>query len=120
MRENGLLVGIGVDLVPLRTMEAARFKDRVAEYFLTELECRGVPSGSHQVQHLASRFAVKEAVIKAFPEKLSPLDFSIIKDGPRPTVVFSNPQHAEHYSVEVSITHTDEMAGAIAAVLRHA
>jgi holo-[acyl-carrier-protein] synthase len=119
MAENGLVVGVGIDLVPIGTMEAARFKDRVAEYFLTDAERAFVPTDSHKVQHLASRFAVKEAVIKAFPEKLSPFDFSVVKDGVRPKIQFVDPIRQSMYRVEVSLTHTPDTAGAIAVVTKH-
>jgi holo-[acyl-carrier protein] synthase len=108
------LVGVGLDLVPIETIAKARFKHRVAEYFLSEREQSLFPHESHLIEHLASRFAAKEATIKAFPGALSPFDFEILKRGQKPVVVFKDEELESRYSVLLSITHTKDTAGAIA------
>src|SRR3989344_6969838 len=104
------IVGVGIDVVELEDMYKARFKKRVAEYFLTKKEIHTMPRGARRTQFLASRFALKEAVIKAFPEKLSPLDFEISKKKNRPYVVFVSSRRNNKYSVFVSLTHTMHIA----------
>ena len=111
-----LITGVGIDIVELEDMRKARFKKRVAEYFLTKKEIRTMPHGARRTQFLASRFALKEAVIKAFPKKISPLDFEIIKKENRPHIVFMSPQRNKKYVVLVSLTHTVHIAAAIAIV----
>ena len=111
-----IIAGIGVDVVEVSDMKKIRFKKRFAEYFLTAREMRSIPAGRGVAQYLASRFALKEAVIKAFPGKLSPLDFYVEKNGPRPGVVFVHPARNKKYFVHVSITHTARIAAAVALV----
>src|SRR3989344_9004896 len=104
------IVGIGIDVVEVSDMKKIRFKKRAAEYFLTAREMRNVPAGKGAAQYFASRFALKEAVIKAFPGKLSPLDFYAEKNGPRPGIVFVQPARNKKYFAHVSITHTARIA----------
>ena len=116
MQTKGALIGVGVDIVDIADIQKARFKARLAEYFLSPQEIRMVPKGSKTAQHLASRFALKEAVIKAFPEKLSPFDFKIIKKGKRPSVSFFSSKRNKTYSIFVSLTHTARITAAIAVI----
>ena len=113
---QGSPVGIGLDVVEIQDVARARYKERVAEYFLTERELSDVPAGARMTEHLASRFALKEAVIKAFPEQLSPFDFYIEKEGLRPCIKFIEPTRDKAYSVCVSLTHTARIAAAVALV----
>ena len=89
MKETFRIAGIGIDIVEMTDIQNARFKKRLAEYFLTKKELLALPKGPREVPFLASRFAVKEAVIKAFPEKLKPHDFTVEKKGVRPFISFS-------------------------------
>ncbi len=111
------ILGIGIDIVELADIRNARFKERFAEYFLTGKEMKRVPKGSKKIEFLASRFAVKEAVIKAFPEKLKPHDFSIQKKGTHPHIVFSLKKNELLYTVHLSLSHTAHVAVATAIVL---
>ena len=83
---NGSVLGTGIDLVENDRMEAllqrwgAKFKDRV---FLPE-EQRYCDTKAFPCLHYAGRFAVKEAVSKAFGTGFGPsigwLDIEIVKD----------------------------------------
>jgi holo-[acyl-carrier-protein] synthase len=108
--------GLGVDIVDLAVLSRARFLPRVAEYFLTPRELEAVPVGARSVEYIGSRFALKEAVIKACPERLSPFDFSIEKMGEKPQVVFAAADRARTYGVLASLSHTPTTAAAIALV----
>lgn len=118
MRGMVSIVGVGVDLVEISTIQKARFKNRIAEYFLTNEERKDIPRGSRLPQHLASRFALKEAVIKAFPGTLSPFDFMIVKTGEKLRITFFDNEREREYSVFPSITHSEHLAGAIAVITR--
>jgi holo-[acyl-carrier protein] synthase len=111
------IAGVGVDVVEIEVVRKARLKKRLAEYFLTEEEMRHIPQRSKEAEFLASRFAAKEAVIKAFPKKLRPHDFSVLKKGVRPHIVFSSKKYALRYTVHISISHTQHIATAIAVVV---
>lgn len=110
--------GVGIDIVDIETISNARFKKRLAEYFLTKKEVAKIPKGSKEAQYLASRFAAKEAVIKAFPKKLKPHDFTVEKKGVRSHIVFSSQKYALRYTVHISISHTRYIATAIAIVVK--
>ncbi len=116
MHRMASIVGVGVDIVEVSNLQKARFKRRVAEYFLTGKELKQLPHESRIGEHLASRFALKEAVIKAFPEPLSPFDFSIEKRKKRPSIVFADKKRNETYIVLASLTHTASIAAAVAIV----
>lgn len=117
MLRTAPIVGLGIDVVEIAVIEKARFKKRIAEYFLTKSEQQKVPLDARQSQYLASRFALKEAVIKAYPERLSPFDFRIEKNGRHPSVVFVDQKRSATYSVLASLTHTTHVAAATAIVI---
>ena len=113
------IAGVGIDVVEIADVENARFKKRFAEYFLTREETRQIPKGSKEVPFLASRFAAKEAVIKAFPVKLKPSEFTITKRGVKPIAVFASKKYARDYAVQISISHTEHLATALAIVVKN-
>ena len=117
MHTGRKIIGVGIDMVEIADIKKARFKDRFAEYFLIPKEIREVPLGSKKDQYLASRFALKEAVIKAFPETLSPFDFVVSKKGRRPSITFVHAERNREYSVFVSLTHSKLIAAAVAVVV---
>ena len=95
---------VGVDIVEIDRVRNIRFLRRFAEYFLTPRELEFFAAAADPVQFIASRFAAKEAVIKAFPGFLKPHDFEIIKDGKKPVVNFVG--NKKRHSVAVSISHS--------------
>jgi holo-[acyl-carrier-protein] synthase len=118
MKKALQIFGMGIDIVEIDDIRNARFKKRLAEYFLTKEEITHMPHGSKEDEFLASRFAVKEAVIKAFPEKLRPHDFVVTKKGVRPAIVFSLKKRELQYTVHISLSHTKHTAVAVALVAR--
>lgn len=113
------IIGVGIDVVDIKDIDKARFKTRLAEFFLTAKEVAAVPTGSMRAQHLASRFAVKEAVIKAFPLPLKPHEFRVEKVGSKPCIVFTKKKYNAEYAVLISLTHTTTVAAAVAIVTTH-
>jgi phosphopantetheine--protein transferase-like protein len=110
------IAGIGTDIVEVETVANAKYKTRLAEYFLTQEELALVPKNTKAIEYLASRFAAKEAVIKAFPKKLTPHEFSILKKGVRPVVVFRTKKYTDTYTVHLSLSHTARTATASAII----
>lgn len=106
----------GMDIVELSRFKKARFFSRIAELVLSPAEQKLMSESRDGVQYLASRFAAKEAVIKAVPEPISWQDFEIIKDGLKPKVVAINPVIIP-YKFSLSLTHSQLFAAASVVVL---
>ncbi len=118
MHINDEVVGVGVDIVEFSRIKNIRFLDRFAEYFLTPAEIMACEASADRVSFLASRFAAKEATIKAFPTLLKPHDFEIIKEGKGPAVRFASVENENKYRAFVSITHSTEYAAGYATVTK--
>lgn len=116
------------------TVEVSRIEKLLAELdgeglrrFFTDEELIDAGSGPGRAQKLASRFAAKEACCKLFPKEIclgtiEPHDFSLSKDGyGKPRVVPTERARAvmnRHRvaSIEVSTTHTESSATAVATI----
>ena len=128
---SGSVLGIGIDLVENDRMQemldrwGPKFKDKV---FLKNeqqyCETKAVPS-----RHYAARFAVKEAVSKAFGTGMGPhigwLDIEVVRDPKTgaPSVKLSNKGRKlasarKAGDVLVSLSHTGNYAMAHALLLR--
>lgn len=103
---------LGIDIVDVSRLKTARFQDRLAEYILTKTELEEADSRPDFTQYLASRFAAKEAIIKASPETLSYHDIEIAKDGPRPCAKILKPNIGLNFSLSISheFSHTVAVA----------
>ncbi len=114
------IVGIGADICDIGSIRKTRFPRRVGGFFLTEREMRKMPSTLDRIrQFVASRCAAKEAVIKAFPFRLTPLDFEIRMKRTKPTVYFLNSSYRRTYRALVSISHTQRYTLGYAITLSH-
>lgn len=117
MCQNVIPVGIGVDILELGRIRRIRHLARFAEYFLTPEEIDIFKKAPDPVSFIASRFAAKEAVIKAFPGVLKPHDFTIGKEGVKPVVRFLAPAARRRYVAAVSLSHTEDYAAGFATVM---
>ena len=63
-----MIAGIGIDIVDIGRVEAllARYRDRFTNRVFTEAETAYARRSIKPAERLAGRFAVKEAVLKAF------------------------------------------------------
>ena len=63
-----MIVGIGVDIVDVARVEGllARYRDRFVRRCFTDAEAGYARKSVREAERLAGRFAVKEAVLKAF------------------------------------------------------
>lgn len=105
------ILGLGTDIVLINRFRNLRFPDRTASFFLSKEELKEMSAGSDRASFLASRFAVKEAVIKSAPDKLSPLDFLVTKLGSKPVIVTHK---SLPYTFLVSISHEVDYTTAVA------
>ncbi len=127
---GGILLGMGCDLVEIARIQ--RVLERQGERFLarvfTEEErtyCLAMP---HPPKHLAARFAAKEAISKCFTTGIgAELGWKSISiyHGTRHEPLVRLDEKGEALlqsvgatSIQVSLSHTDTMAMAVAALLR--
>jgi phosphopantetheine--protein transferase-like protein len=109
--------GTGVDIVELERFSGLRFPERFIEYVLRPEERTDLEHSRDQRQFLASRFAVKEAVMKACPHAITWQDIQIAKSGKKLIARFVG-SHERRYIAMVSMAHGLDHAVAIAHVMR--
>ena len=114
--------GIGLDLVEIERVERALARrPRLAERLFTDAERAYAASRARPGQHLAARFAAKEAVTKALRlAVLRPREIEVLPgpDGaPELTLHGATAAAAGGAVLDVSLTHSRTTAGAVA-VLR--
>ena len=118
------IVGTGVDLVEVNRFEEAlgRWGDRLLGRLFTPAELAYARERKSRVQHLAARFAAKEAVVKALgaPKGLGLewKDLEITRElSGRPGVFFRGTMARwADCQVHLSLTHTRDYALATALV----
>lgn len=112
------IIGVGVDIVELERIAGIRFLHRFAEYFLTADEMKTFEKSADPIGFIASRFAAKEATIKASPEALGLHDFEIVKNGEKPVVRFTSPAMNDRYEALVSMSHSTRYAAGYATMTK--
>lgn len=125
------LIGIGIDLVDIARVERMmeRHGDRVIARFLTARERAYVVHKHRPAMHIAARIAAKEAAYKALQSlpgarAVSWQDLEVERETEgRPYLTLNGlalelaRQHGP-LSVELSLSHSDATAGAVAVVVR--
>lgn len=114
---------VGLDLLEVERMEAALARrPGLATKLFTDGERAYAASRARPAQHLAARFCAKEAVSKALGlDVFSPRLIEVAGGGSAHVGVVLHGAAAERahvlgVRVEVSLTHTRAMAGAVAVV----
>ena len=106
-------MSVGIDLLEIERLEAAlERRPTLAERLFTERERAYAAGRARPGQHLAARFCAKEAVAKAL--RLRAWSWQDIEVLEGPELVLHGPLSG--YSVDVSLTHSAGMAGAVAIV----
>lgn len=115
--------GVGIDLIEIDRVEAALDRrPALAERLFSSGELAYSNERVRPGRHLAARFAAKEAVVKAIGERGVPVSQVEIRiDGSgAPRVELSGRASeialARGLDVSVSLTHSRDMAGAVALV----
>jgi holo-[acyl-carrier protein] synthase len=112
--------GVGIDLLEIDRLERAIARTpRLEQRIFTDAERAYAASRARPGLHLAARFCAKEAVVKALGlEVWNPHDVEVIGTGGPPSVRLTGraATRAEELgvTVQVSLTHTHGMAGAVA------
>ena len=104
-------MGVGIDLLEVDRLERALARrPGLARRLFTEGELAYAHARARPGQHLAARFCAKEAVAKAL--RLDAWSWRDIEVLEGPTLVLHGPLAGA--AVEVSLTHEQSMAGAVA------
>jgi len=120
------VVGVGVDLVDVARFERAIARTpRLIERMLTPAEWEYCRSRPRPAMHAAARFAAKEAAVKAlgcgiFGLRLRDVEVVAGSDGPVLALGDTADRAMQRRGADellVSITHTDELAGAVVVAL---
>lgn len=111
--------GIGLDLVEIERVERAlERRPRLAARLFTERERAYAASRARPGQHLAARFAAKEAVTKALAlDVLRPLEIEVVPGPagePRALLHGVAAERARGLELELSLTHSRSTAAAVA------
>ncbi len=118
------MAGLGIDLLEVDRLETALARrPRLAERLFTRREREYANSRGRPATALAARFCAKEAVAKALElEAWSWHDVEIVGGGGPPDLRLAGAAAARAHdlgaTVEVSLTHTHGMAGAVAVLSR--
>jgi holo-[acyl-carrier protein] synthase len=121
-RDAAELPAVGLDLLQIARLERAlERRPRLAHRLFSEGELAYAASRARPGQHLAARFCAKEAVAKALGlTAWSFRDVEVLSAGGPPTVALSGAaaRRAAELGVQVrvSLTHTDQQAGAVAII----
>jgi holo-[acyl-carrier protein] synthase len=112
-------MAVGIDLLEIDRMERAlERRPNLATRLFTDAEREYAADRARPAQHLAARFCAKEAVAKALSLRTwDPLDVEILSDGPPQVRLRGSAERRAGelgVTVEVSLTHSRGMAGAVA------
>ena len=109
---------VGLDLLEIERLEAALDRrPRLAGRLFTEGERAYAARRARPGQHLAARFCAKEAVAKALRlEAWSHHDIEVVGEGAQTRIALHGALAELGVEVSVSLTHSREMAGAVAVV----
>ena len=114
--------GVGIDLLDVGRLERAlERRPRLAERLFTDAEREYAAGRPRPGMHLAARFCAKEAVAKALGlTGWSFRDVEVVATGAAPELRLSGTVAARAAELggelAISLTHTDDVAGAVAIV----
>jgi len=113
------MTGVGIDLLEVERMERALARrPRLAERLFTDAEREYAAGRGRPAQHLAARFCAKEAVAKALALQVwDPLEVEVVAGAPPAVRLHGRAARRAGelgVTVEVSLTHSRGMAGAVA------
>jgi holo-[acyl-carrier protein] synthase len=112
--------GLGIDLIEIERLEAALDRHpRLAERVFTDDEIAYASARARPGRHLAGRFAAKEAVVKALrlDGGFGLRDIEVTGSPPLVGLSGRAADAAGGRRVEVSITHSRDLAAAVATVV---
>jgi holo-[acyl-carrier protein] synthase len=110
-----MIIGVGIDIIEVgRIRRAIEKNPRFCERVFTEHEIQYSQEKKSRFQHLAARFAVKEAFFKAIGRRIGWTDVETINaDSGQPRLVIHAKEDFGFTRAHVSLSHLNEHAVAI-------
>ena len=105
------IIGIGTDIVEIRKFRDKPYlgnKQFYKKIFL-DSEIKYCLKFKSSAEHFAGKFAIKESVIKAIPEKISFLDICTSHSKNKPKILLNNELNRK-YRFLVSVSHEKDYA----------
>lgn len=105
------IINVGTDIEEVERI--GRLESTVLERIFTKSELDYCLTKKNSAQHLAARFAAKEAVFKALPfDEVSLKKIEITKDKSGKPQVLLHDDRAKDIMFKISLSHTDKYATA--------
>lgn len=107
-----MIIGIGADLIEVKRIQnLAEKSPRFLERVFTSNEIQYSHSKKNRFQHLAARFAAKEAFFKALGRKISWTEVGVVNlPSGKPTLVFKAEKSLPFDKAHVSLSHLKDYA----------
>lgn len=107
-------IGIGIDIVDVNQFKKIQYAKKPSFYSRTFFpsEIKYCLKYKNPYEHFAGKFAIKEAVIKSIPEKISILDVETIHLESKPKVRIKG-KVGKKYSFLISVSHEKQFAIAV-------
>jgi holo-[acyl-carrier protein] synthase len=108
--------GVGIDLIEIERIERAlERRPRLADRLFTAGELAYARGRARPGQHLAARFAAKEAVVKALGQGVPLRQIEVVSgEPPRVELHGRAAEVAGDMEIAISLTHSRESAAAVA------
>tara|TARA_B100001750_G_C15333448_1_gene508524 strand:- start:184 stop:573 length:390 start_codon:yes stop_codon:yes gene_type:complete len=103
--------GIGTDIVDIKRFKSKPLNKNLNFYkkLFSNSEIKYCQKFRSSYENFAGKFAIKESVIKAIPEKISFLDITTSHSKNKPKIILNNELY-EKYRFLVSVSHEKDFA----------
>ena len=110
-----MIAGIGIDIIEVDRIEKLAEKNpRFLEKVFTSQEISYSLGKKNKYQHLAARFAAKEAFFKALGKRISWTDVELLNlPSGKPRLTIKSKERASFSNIQVTISHLTDYAVAI-------
>ena len=111
MLNSTIPFGIGIDIVDILRFKTKPLKNNQNFYkkIFSDSEIKYCQKFHSSYEHFAGKFAIKESVIKAIPEKISFLDICTSHSKNKPKILLNNELNRK-YRFLVSVSHEKDYA----------
>jgi holo-[acyl-carrier protein] synthase len=115
-----MIIGIGIDIIEVgRVRKAIERTPRFTDRIFTPAETAYSDGKASRFQHLAARFAAKEAFFKAVGRRVGWTDVEVVnEESGRPRLVVRSGEDFGFTRSHVSLTHVSETAVAVVVLER--